>query len=122
MPSLFSYGTLQLDRVQLSTFGRLLQGHGDELLGAEPSLVRIEDPHVVAETGKTHHANVVFNGRSDSRVSGTVFEVSDAELESADQYEQRAAYTRVAVILASGTQAWVYVDARTRRGFSSGTA
>ena len=44
MPQLFSYGTLQQEDVQLSTFGRLLQGRRDELPGFEPSLVRIEDP------------------------------------------------------------------------------
>ena len=112
MPLLFSYGTLQQENVQLFTFGRRLQGQRDELLGFEQSLVRIEDPQVVATSGKTHHANVTFNGRHDSRVSGTVFEITDAELAAADQYEQLAAYIRVAAMLASGKQAWVYVDAR----------
>jgi gamma-glutamylcyclotransferase (GGCT)/AIG2-like uncharacterized protein YtfP len=111
MPLLFSYGTLQEENVQLSTFGRLLHGQKDELLGFEQSLVRIEDPQVLATSGKTHHPIVKFNGRNDSRVSGTVFEVTDAELASADQYEV-AAYKRVAAMLASGKQAWVYVDAR----------
>src|SRR3989475_13132953 len=112
MPLLFSYGTLQEENVQLSTFGRLLQGQRDELPGFERSLVRIEDPKVVATTGRTHYANVTFNGRHDSRVSGTVFEITDSELAAADEYEQVAAYRRVAVMLASGKQAWVYVDAR----------
>ena len=115
MPLLFSYGTLQQEDVQLSTFGRLLEGQRDELLGYEPSLVKIEDPQVVAGSGRTHHANVTFNGRNDSRVSGTVFEITEAELAAADQYEQRARYKRVAATLASGKQAWVYVDARSRR-------
>jgi len=44
-------------------------------------------------------------------VSGTVFEITDAELADADTYEARAAYTRVSVTLASGREAWVYVDA-----------
>ncbi len=112
MPLIFSYGTLQQENVQLSTFGRLLHGQMDELPGFEPSLVRIEDPQLAAPTGKTHHANVTFNGRNDSRVSGTVFEITDAELAAADQYEQLAAYKRVTAMLASGKQAWVYVDAR----------
>jgi gamma-glutamylcyclotransferase (GGCT)/AIG2-like uncharacterized protein YtfP len=75
-------------------------------------LVRIEAPHVVATSGGTHHANVTFNGRADSRVSGTVFEITDTELAAADRYEQLAEYKRVAARLASGRQAWVYVDAR----------
>ena len=112
MPLLFSYGTLQQENVQLFTFGRLLQGQRDELLGFEQSLVRIEDPQVVATSGKTHHANVTFNGRKESRVSGTVFEVTDAELAAADQYELPAKYERIAVVLASGKESWVYVSAR----------
>jgi hypothetical protein len=54
MPLLFSYGTLQQEHVQLSTFGRLLQGQRDELVGFEPSSVTIEDPQVAAASGKTH--------------------------------------------------------------------
>ena len=111
MPLLFSYGTLQQENVQLSTFGRLLQGQRDELLGFEQSLVRIEDPQVVATSGKADHTIVRFNGRSDSRVAGTVLEITDEEFASADRYEV-ADYKRVAATLASGRQAWVYVDAR----------
>src|ERR1700692_4490688 len=99
MPLLFSYGTLQQENVQLSTFGRLLQGQRDELPGFERSLVTIEDPQVVATSGKTHHANVTFSGRNDSRGSGTIFEITDAELAAADQYERPAAYKRVATML-----------------------
>ena len=84
MPLLFSYGTLQEENVQLSTFGRLLQGQKDELPGFEPALVRIADPQIVAASGKTHHANVTFNGRNDNRVIGTVFEITDAELAAAE--------------------------------------
>jgi gamma-glutamylcyclotransferase (GGCT)/AIG2-like uncharacterized protein YtfP len=104
MPLLFSYGTLQLEHVQLATFGRLLKGQTDELPGFK---------QVVATVGKAQHANVTFNGRSDSRVSGTVFEITEAELAAADRYEQLAAYIRIAAMLASGKQVWVYVDART---------
>jgi hypothetical protein len=118
MPLLFSYGTLQEEKVQLATFARLLEGQKDELVGFEPSLVKIEDPQVVAAGGRSHHANVTFNGRSDSRVSGTVFEVTEAELAAADAYEQRAAYTRISARLVSGREAWVYVEARSAPGAS----
>src|SRR6185369_2816190 len=57
-----------------------------------------------------NHANVVFNGRDDSRVVGTVFEVSEAELAAADEYERRAKYRRITVTLASGKRADVYVS------------
>ena len=116
MPLLFSYGTLQEAQVQLSTFGRRLEEQPDELPGFQPSLVAIDDPNLAAAIGRTHHANVVFTGRSESRVSGTTFDITDAELEAADRYEQAAAYTRVSVALASGRQAWVYVHARSAPG------
>ncbi len=95
----------------MSTFGRLLQGQPDELIGFEQSLLRIDDPQFVATSGKAHHSIVKFNGRDDSRVSGTVFEVSDGELDDADRYEP-AGYRRISAMLASGKEAWVYADAR----------
>lgn len=107
MPLLFSYGMLQQPDVQLSTFGRLLEGEPDTLVGFERSSITIEDPQFVATSGKADHAIVTFNGRDSSRVSGMVFEVSDAELAKADQYEP-AGYRRIAATLASGRQAWVY--------------
>jgi Gamma-glutamyl cyclotransferase, AIG2-like len=116
MPLLFSYGTLQEEKVQLSTFGRRLQGQRDELPGFEQSLAPIKDSQVVATSGKTHHANVTFNGRDDSRVSGTVLEITDAELAAADEYEKLAAYIRIPATLASGKRAWLYVDARSAPG------
>lgn len=109
MALLFSYGTLQKEDVQLSTLGRRLKGQKDDVLGFEPSSVRIEDPEVVAAIGKTHHANLTFNGSDDSRVPGMVFEVTDAELASIDGYEAAFSYERVVAMLASGRQAWVYV-------------
>lgn len=85
MPWLFSYGTLQQEAVQLSTFGRLLQGQPDELVGFEQSLFEIKDPEFVTTSGKAHHAIVTFTGRPDSRVRGMVFEVSDDELAKSDR-------------------------------------
>ena len=112
MPRLFSYGTLQQEKVQRSTLGRRLDGQVDALVGFEPAFVRIEDPQVVAAVGKTHHANVTFNGSEDSRIPGIVFEVTDAELASIDEYEAAFSYKRVATLLASGNEAWLYVHTR----------
>ncbi len=112
MPLLFSYGTLQEESVQRSTFGRPLAGEKDALPRFEQSLVKIDDPRMAVRLGKTHHANVTRNGREESRVSGTALEVTDAELESADEYEAVFSYQRVAVTLASGRKAWVYVHVR----------
>ena len=112
MPWLFSYGTLQQRDVQLATFGRSLDGEEDALPGFEPSLVKIEDARIAAGLGRTHHANVTFNGRRDSLVSGTAYNVTEAELAAADAFERPFGYRRIAVTLESGKEAWVYVDER----------
>ena len=83
MQLLFSYGTLRREDVQLSTFGRLLKRQEDELPGFERSRVRNKDQELAARTGRTRHANVVFNGTSGSPQP-----------------------------FASGNRAWVYLDAR----------
>jgi gamma-glutamylcyclotransferase (GGCT)/AIG2-like uncharacterized protein YtfP len=111
MPWLFSYGTLQQEDVQRSTFGRLLHGQPDALVGFEKSSLRIDDPQLVAAYGTANHVTVTFNGKPDSRVTGTVFEITDAELAVADGYERVAHYSRLSVVLASGKQAWVYAHA-----------
>lgn len=110
MPLLFSYGTLQQEAVQLSTFGRRLRGEPDELVGFEQSVFRIADPEFVATSGKADHAIVRFTGRPDSRVKGTVLEVTERELAEADAYEP-AGYERIRAPLASGREAWVYAAA-----------
>ena len=107
----FSYGTLQLESVQLATFGRTLAGTADELPGFAQSMVKIDDPEVVAMSGKPHHPIVAFTGRDADTVTGTVFRITPEELQNADTYEV-SAYKRIAVKLRSGARAWVYVDAR----------
>jgi hypothetical protein len=109
MPRLFSYGSLQQEEVQLSTFGRKLDGQKDLLVGYEPSLVKIADPEVAARLKKTHHDNVQKTEDDWSNVQGTVFEITDAELAKADAFEAEFNYRRVNVGLASGNDAWVYV-------------
>ena len=110
MPLLFSYGTLQDEAVQQSTFGRLLRGDRDELPRFENALVEIRNPQAAAASGRTHHANARHTGRPETFVRGTVFEVTDAELVAADEYERAAGYRRIEVELASGRRAWVYVS------------
>ena len=111
MPLLFSYGTLQQEPVQRSTFGRVLNGQPDELVGFEQATLTVDDPAFVAASGTSAHTIVTFTGQHGSRVSGTVFEVTDRELESADRYEPEG-YRRVETTLASGRRAWVYANAR----------
>jgi Gamma-glutamyl cyclotransferase, AIG2-like len=108
---LFSYGTLQLEAVQMATFGRRLSGTSDVLRGFELALLKIEDQAVVAISGKAHHTMAKFTGREPDVIPGTVFTVTPGEIQNADRYEV-AAVKRVAVLLQSGVRAWAYVDAR----------
>ena len=108
---LFSYGTLQLEAVQMATFGRQLAGTSDALRGFELVLLKIEDPTVVAISGKAQHTMAKFTGCASDVISGTVFAVTPDEIQNADKYEV-AAVKRVEVVLQSGAHAWAYVDAR----------
>lgn len=108
MERLFSYGTLQQENVQLATFGRLLQGTPDTLVGFAVRQVEIKDPQVIAASGKTHHPGLTRSGNRADRVPGTLFEITSTELASADAYEVYE-YERVEAELASGRRAWVYV-------------
>src|SRR5258706_13047215 len=109
--SLFSYGTLQLEAVQMATFGRQLAGTSDALQGFALVSLEIEDQAVVAISGTAHHTMARFTGRASDVVSGMVFAVSADEIQNADEYEVPAV-KRVAVVLQSGVRAWTYIDAR----------
>jgi Gamma-glutamyl cyclotransferase, AIG2-like len=107
---LFSYGTLQDKAVQMANFGRYLTGWSDTLPGYTLLPILIVDPAVVALSGKTHHFIAQRSLKPTDEVTGTVFEITVDELIAADRYEV-ADYTRAAVVLKSGAQAWVYVRA-----------
>jgi gamma-glutamylcyclotransferase (GGCT)/AIG2-like uncharacterized protein YtfP len=107
---LFSYGTLRQREVQLSTFGRELDGRPDAIVGYELDYVTITDPHVITTSGSDRHPILKPTDRGDAAVEGTVFAISEAELAAADKYEVDD-YARISVPLRSGDQAWVYVYA-----------
>lgn len=106
--SLFSYGTLQQPRVQLATFGRLLEGQADSLPGFALAPLPITDPEVIATSGAAVHTIAVPTGDPADCIPGIVFEVTPAELAAADAYEVDA-YARIEVRLGSGAKAFVYV-------------
>ncbi|WP_267890844.1 pyridoxal 5'-phosphate synthase [Streptomyces sp. AS58] len=106
---LFSYGTLQLPGVQLSRFGRLLDGRPDALPGHRMTTVLITDPAVIETSGTDRHPMVVVSPDPQDTVEGQVFVISDTELAMADDYEVDD-YVRVRVTLRSGTNAWAYLE------------
>lgn len=107
MESLFSYGTLQQENVQISTFKRILSGQRDAIIGYKLSLLEIKDAAVVATSGKTHHPIIEYTGNPADSVDGTVFQITETELLQADVYEVDD-YERVRAKLKSGSTTWVY--------------
>ena len=106
---LFSYGTLQLEKVQLSSFGRKLIGHADTLQGYRLEQIEIVDPQVLSQSEQTFHPIAIPSNQNDS-VEGTLFEITDEELAQADAYEVEA-YKRISTRFESGEKGWVYVKA-----------
>lgn len=107
---LFFYGTLQQQNVQMVSFGRLLQGDPDALIGYGSVTIEIFDPDVVVASGAKFHPMVVEAGNPADEVQGTLFSITEAELAAADAYEV-SDYKRVSAALKSGKRAWVYVKA-----------
>ena len=111
MEHLFTYGTLQLEEVQLDTFGRRLEGRPDVLIGYRLVKITIEDEDFVVKSGTAEHRNLQFTGNESDFVEGIVFSVTVEELERSDTYEPDG-YERVLVQLKSGAKAWIYLYRR----------
>lgn len=109
MEKLFSYGTLQQENVQMATFGRLLDGSPDSIIGFKQELLEIKDEKVIATSGKKLHPVVLKSHDNSEKISGTVFLVTAKELAQADKYEV-SDYKRISARLESGDEAWVYVS------------
>lgn len=112
MPLLFSYGTLQQEAVQRSTFGRAFVASSDTLPGYELATWVVQDPEFVALSGKAEHAIVRPSDNPTAGVPGTVLELTEEELALSDSYEPEP-YRRIRVALESGRQAWVYTVVQT---------
>ena|SRR5258706_14947003 len=109
---LFSYGTLQKEKVQVELFGRILQGSGDILRGYKAAVVEIKDESFLAKgEQKSQRTALVSNDKNDS-IQGTVLEMTEEELRLADNYEPDG-YERIRVVLESGKEAWIYVAIET---------
>ena len=104
---LFSYGTLREESVQLSIFGRRLEGRPETLIGYTLTTIEISDQEFAARSGATQR-NAQFTGNNSDVIEGVVLKVTPQELELADQYEP-VDYKRVLVQMKSGVKAWVYV-------------
>ena len=110
MEKLVSYGTLKLEPVQLSTFGRKLHWYNDILTGYRLSTLEIKDPNVIATSGQSSHPILKYTGNPLDIVDVIVFDITFQELIQADAYEV-SDYKRVSVKVNSGIYAWAYVSA-----------
>jgi gamma-glutamylcyclotransferase (GGCT)/AIG2-like uncharacterized protein YtfP len=106
---LFSYGTLQLESVQMDNFGRRLGGTKDRLNGYRLDAVEIKDEDVLKSSGLVSHPIARVSDNPGDYIEGTVYELSEQELLDADRYEVED-YKRIEVELASGLKSWVYVS------------
>lgn len=107
---LFSYGTLQKDKVQLETFGRLLKGSKDTLTGYKLSTITITDEDVLSKSEQEVHLIAIPSEQETDVIDGVIFEISHEELLAADSYETDA-YQRASLKFKSGRTAWVYIAA-----------
>lgn len=108
---LFSYGTLQKEKVQLESFGRLLTGSKDILKSYKLASLEITDRSVLLKSEQQFHPIAIPTNDENDTIEGSVFEISKEELLNADKYEVDD-YKRVQVKLKSGKEAWVYIGAK----------
>ena len=106
---IFSYGTLQIEKVQRALFGRLIAMQDDVLLGFHAIDLPIEDPDVLDYSGLSVHKALV-PGEPDAAIPGKTLLIDESDWPALDAYEGDE-YRRIEVTLASGTPAWVYVKA-----------
>jgi gamma-glutamylcyclotransferase (GGCT)/AIG2-like uncharacterized protein YtfP len=104
---LFSYGTLQKEKVQRALFGRLLQGRGDVLRGYRIATIEIKDQAFLATGEQANQLTALPSTYANDSIKGTVLELTEEELLAADKYEPDV-YKRIRVTLASGKEAWLY--------------
>jgi len=95
---LFTYGTLQDKEVQQMVFSRILTGSKDHL----------KEHTISKELVGGLYPTVRTSPQSVKGVPGIVYVISKDELQRVDVYEGDAYYRKKAM-LASGTEAWVYL-------------
>ena len=72
MENLFSYGTLQIEKVQQETFGRSLYGKKDILIGYVISKIKITDQAVLARSRTEIHPILHYTGNPSDQVEGVI--------------------------------------------------
>ncbi|GAA2260923.1 hypothetical protein GCM10010430_51300 [Kitasatospora cystarginea] len=110
--TLFSFGTLMDERVQITLFGRAVPSAAASLAGCTTRPLPITDQSVIATSGLDVH--LALKSKLGAVVDGAVLRLTDQELAAADAYEVDD-YVRRRVLLSSGESAWAYLDAKPLR-------
>ena len=84
---LFSYGTLQLEKVQIENYGRILKGRKDSLPKYKLDKLQIIDKKVLEKSGREFHPIAVKTDSPNDIIEGIIFEITESELEKTDKYE-----------------------------------
>ena len=104
---LFSYGTLQNEKVQMDLFGKILPGSIDVLSGYKVATIEIFDREFLSKSEETCQKTLISSEDKNDMVNGIALEVTSHELSIADKYEP-ANYKRISVALESRKKAWIY--------------
>jgi gamma-glutamylcyclotransferase (GGCT)/AIG2-like uncharacterized protein YtfP len=105
---IFSYGTLQKEKVQLELFGRILQGSVDTLNDYRVADIEINDEIFLSTGEKKNQRTLIISKYKNDRIKGMVLAITEEELLLADKYEPDN-YKRIKVFLQSGKEAWMYI-------------
>lgn len=111
---LFSYGTLQYEKVQLENYGRILTGTQDRLTGYKMDKIKITDSTVLAKSQLEYHPIALKSENDSDYIDGVLFEITGAELAETDKYEV-SQYQRIVETFQSGKKGWVYVAKNIRK-------
>jgi len=104
---LFSYGTLQNEKVQIDLFGRSLAGSADVLRGYKVSTIEITDETFLSKGEGKYQKTLMISANENDIVRGIVFEITGDELLIVDGYEP-GNYKRTRVMVKSGKKVWIY--------------
>ncbi len=105
---IFSYGTLQNEKVQQALFGRTVPLQADNLIGYKSVTIEITDSAFLSKGESPYQHTLVKSGNPNDIIRGSVLEITREELLIIDSYEP-VNYKRIKVMLQSGKEAWIYV-------------
>ncbi|MBS1517869.1 MAG: gamma-glutamylcyclotransferase [Bacteroidetes bacterium] len=104
---LFTYGTLQDETVQQELFGRKLTGAKDILSGYKIFPFEITDKEFLFRCEDKIQMTAVPSEDLSDYIEGSVFEISDEELQMAEKYEP-SEYMCFEAVLDSGKTARIF--------------